>query len=217
MLQRPKASRSSEEIRQIHGGWCHRHLLNTGSEATSSLENPSVSEGKCRAMCALLFMCFLRHPLLATFRKQILGLLPSMVSLMSPVSVQQYGHTAHLLVYKQPDKKGAVSIPWAEWRLGSNLGQSCLKQHLGGLQCPLSKPSKAAEELVLNTFLCFISLLRAGGVCVGGGIAKHRWTEENPTKLPIQTSTVFSLMLLITVSPIQTRSLIYRPLCACRR
>lgn len=61
---------SSEELKHIRGGW---RLLNTGSEATSSLETPSVSEGKSHATCALLFMCFLRHPLLGAFGEQLLG------------------------------------------------------------------------------------------------------------------------------------------------
>lgn len=38
-------------------------------------------------------------------------IIPSMVSLMLPVSEWEDGHPAHLLVHEQPGKKGAVLCP----------------------------------------------------------------------------------------------------------
>lgn len=174
---------SSEDTRHIHRGWYHWRLLNMGSEAISGLGTPSVSEEKSHVTCALLLMCFLRHQLLsrkATVEANEGAFYPAWcLWYRSLISTQQNGHTAPPPAHQQPDEERAVFTPWAEGRCGSNLGWSCVKQHLEGLQYLLSKSSKAAQEPAHNTFICIISLLRTDVMC---NRKKHCKTQRSRRK-----------------------------------
>lgn len=76
-----------------------------------------------------------------------------------------------------------------------------------------SQSPQDCTELVLNTFLCFISLLREGRACERSRNCKTQMNGRKSNQATHTDIIVFSLMLLIIVWPMQTRSLIYRLLC----
>lgn len=99
---------SSEEIRYIHGQWRYCCLLNMGSEATTSLESPSVSKRKARAICALLFV-FLGLSLLVLSENKYWTkcrcFLPSLVS-----DIIHFQRRMDTFVHEPPEKKGSYSL-----------------------------------------------------------------------------------------------------------
>lgn len=144
-----------------------------------------------------------------TCREQMLDQMLSsqLVSLISLIS--RAGWT-HLLMSHQTRKvqflllelKGDMVQIW---------NRVALKSTWGVCSAHCQSP-QGCTEIELKTFLCFVSLLREGKVC---GRSKNckTWISGRKSNQATHTDIVFSLMLLFTVWPMQTRSLIYRLLC----
>lgn len=101
------------------------------------------------------------------------------------------------LVHEPPDKvqflllelKGDVVQIWDRAAL-DNTWVDCSAHSQSPQDC---------TELVLNTFLCFISLLREGGVCERSRNCKTQMNGRKSNQATHTDIIVFSLMLLIIV------------------